>query len=299
MPPDTKQSPGQLLDHYGVNLLLVGFPKCGTTSIANWLGQSDAIEVSNPKETFILTPEFGHEPYLPNGMPFQAVERTTTHRLEASTLSIYSDRVLSDIQNRESVRVIIAGRDSARAIEAWHSQMVNAGRAAMSDFDTNIARVSEQFDSADALACYRSVGAFGTITSRWIEALGNDRVFVLQQADLNHNSTASALLTRTLGIAPPGEVPSDNVRSGRRAPHLYNRLRSSSAIGRVKSAMSESEMGSRAVSTAKSMLFDKKAERASVPDEFAPWFAAEDETFTTLALANQRHWQEATHTWVD
>ena len=297
MLPKTQSSPGQIIDQYGINLLLVGFPKCGTTSIANWLAQSSEIEVSNPKETFLFTPEFGHNPYLPGGMPFTSQQPTTPYRLEASTLSIYSDQVLEDLQDRASVRVIIAGRNSARAIEAWHSQMVNAGRASQDDFTANLDRFSETLDSPESLCSYRSVGAFGTIANKWIHALGMERVFVLQQSDLNSSSPANILLTQLLGISSPGEVPSDNTRTGRRAPHVYNRLRSSSTIGKLKSRAAESELGSRALSGAKSILFDKQAQRASLPAELEPWFNDEDERFANLALANQKFHREAAVSW--
>lgn len=101
------------------NLFIVGFQKCGSTTIFNWLTQHPDILGSYPKETFALTDEnyehFNHLNNISNSSfdweVFFEVSTGVSYLLEASVCNFYQERAFNYISSVPNAKVIITLRD--------------------------------------------------------------------------------------------------------------------------------------------------------------------------------------------
>ncbi|PTB95821.1 hypothetical protein C9994_10110 [Marivirga lumbricoides] len=110
------------------NLFILGFPKCGTSSLFNVLNQSKEITGSRPKETFFLMDSnspvrqyaensIGNNKTWRSFYPFPV--NSTTYIMEATTHHVFQDRMLEHLQNRsKDFKLIILLREPADRIRS-------------------------------------------------------------------------------------------------------------------------------------------------------------------------------------
>ena len=229
-------------------LILAGFPKCATTSMAQWLDQSPAIAVTNPKETFLLCPEFNQPP---------AVEPGTTladcfsgppapWRMEASTLNVYSENLLQQVAETADVKVILMFRDPVAAAFSWHNQVLQAEDAYDQEFAPCWQHALQMEHGADAVPNdprralkqnYANICRFGFHISRWLEALGHERVLIVDSEELKGDCTSlRSRLDTFLGceLKLPDRPMILNSYASIRFSGLYKRLKRSSLNQRLR-----------------------------------------------------------------
>ena len=204
----------------GVNLLLAGFPKCGTTAIAEWLSGCAEIEVSNPKETFLLHNEFPffHRRALSGSLNDAFVDvKRVAYRCEASVLNVYSDSVLEMVKQSNDVKVILTVRSPVEAFVSWHNQLVNAGleleRDPVKAWQRGQGKEISGFGD-DFLLNYAQVCAFGRWLERWVRAVGHERLLMVSQVDLHRSPwEVGARIERFLDVRLPEMQTGERVNS--------------------------------------------------------------------------------------
>jgi hypothetical protein len=287
-PPTT--IPSRVLDESRINLVLAGFPKCGTTALADWLGAFSDIAVSVPKETFQLVPEFERSAPVPlSGMfPSGASARI---RAEATTLNIYSDDVRLAIREREHIRVIVIIREPEKALPSWHNQVVNAGLNGGKS-------LSELWDAAASqelpLVCdYPRVMSYGSHIERWLEALGHERMLILRTGDLHEPSAAAGPLTRFLGVTSLPSRPAvlNGAHTVKHAA-VYHSLRGSFAMRSILALEKRIPAVRPVMRRGKSLFFVASAPpgRDEVREDILAALAPEYATALRLQSENRDYW---------
>ncbi|RMH38483.1 MAG: hypothetical protein D6694_12295, partial [Gammaproteobacteria bacterium] len=124
-----------------VNLFLVGGAKCGTTTLANWLGAQEGICFSRPKEPWFFSQNlqslrmrqiqtmewyqgcfahYGGERYLADG----------------STSYLYDQSSISEIlRYNPDAKFIISLRNPVDVARSLHKQMLYNGQESVLDFE--------------------------------------------------------------------------------------------------------------------------------------------------------------------
>ena len=101
---------GARLCEAGVRGIVLGFPKSGTTAFAQWLDGSPRVDISNPKETFQLCPEYAtnlnRSAQVPLGDSFHGQVEAQL-RVEATTLNVYSESLRSAAAELPELKVIM------------------------------------------------------------------------------------------------------------------------------------------------------------------------------------------------
>ncbi|WP_161604732.1 sulfotransferase domain-containing protein [Roseiconus nitratireducens] len=292
------------LDSIGINLILGGFPKCATTSLASWINDSSHVTVSNPKETYCLCPEIQPER---DGSPWSLRECFPLHRskwmVEASTLNVYSRSLRDAVAADDETKVILSVRDPAEAVISWHNQMIQAGIATSIDFETcweESLRLDQRWDSrADDPITFRRnylrMFSFGYWVQHWIDAIGHQRVLILRTEQMRSDpSGVRAQLDRFLGPLALSELPPRlNQFASIRCESFYKQLRES----RLNLAFRQFEMRFPAMGTirraVKEQVF-RKPQKKTISSEtgiqLGTHFVKDQVLMDSLWAENQRHW---------
>ena len=117
-------------------IFILGWPKCGTSSLFNWLNAHPAIQGSIPKETFFLM-DRGHPFYARHGRAFDQVGESGFEpffdgpsmgrtRLEATTHHVFQDMARAAISRlHPPPRVVFVLRDPADRIYSSYRWRLN------------------------------------------------------------------------------------------------------------------------------------------------------------------------------
>lgn len=221
------------LHQSGVNLVLLGFPKCGTTAFAEWLDGSRQVAVSRPKETFQLCPEFAANLQRSEQVDLAAsfTGSNSLFRVEATTLNVYSS-LLREVLRDLPTKVVMIVRDPVESVISWHNQMFQAGTAVSEEFDVAweyaLSHTTQATDGVEFLRSYETICSYGYWVERWIEAVGQERTLLLYDHEVRQNPDAlqrrlEAFLGCTLQLPPA--VPVRNQFSAVRFPRAYALLR--------------------------------------------------------------------------
>lgn len=118
------------MNNQAVNFFLVGAPRCGTTSLFNYLSEHPQIHTTTPKEPLHFCRDF--EPYrvVRNREEYLKLMRCPDGKLavgEGSTMYLLSDSALSEIRSfREDAKILLAVRNPIELFLSWHGWMVPA-----------------------------------------------------------------------------------------------------------------------------------------------------------------------------
>jgi len=122
------------------NFFIIGAPKCGTTSLATWLGDHPNVLMSNPKE-----PQYFNTDYSVPGRPasleeYEVFEGTSSiHKAvgEATTGYLMSKEAVTNILNyNPSARFIVCLRSPIDMAQSRHAQLLKEGVESESSFET-------------------------------------------------------------------------------------------------------------------------------------------------------------------
>lgn len=223
------------------NLFIVGAPKCGTSSLFDWLASHPDIAGSTPKEPFFLTDPSHPLSRRPNrvedGMAayeglFVENARDTAVRMEATTHYLFDGIARDAVASIPDARAIIVVREpAARVYSSFQYTANNLGRLSRG---LNFARYLDLVESGQDLFpkwCSHAGSAYvlqrDTTYSRyaeyvapWIEALGRDRIRILIMEEMIDDPDAAVRdVVHWLGLDPAHMPPVD--RKGRnRTQHV-------------------------------------------------------------------------------
>jgi len=178
--------------HPSPNLLLIGGPKTGTTSLMHWLASHEQIHHPWPNESHFLMAgpaEFPTSPIHPKGTTILApradIDGVGEHRwiMDKSTFHLYSQRALEAVcEHLPEARVVITLRHPVDLMLSMHQEH----RKRLVEYDTNQTTMIElsrkqSFQPNEDIPETYSFLHFPRLkdpTLRWVEALG-DRVRVV------------------------------------------------------------------------------------------------------------------------
>jgi Sulfotransferase domain len=175
------------------DFFLVGAPKCGTTAMAEYLGQHPEIGMCEHKETQYfatdLYPRFG----IRNGGPrrtevdyLKLFEHVQDRRRlgEASVWYLYSSAAPHEIEAfSPEAEIIVMLRNPLEALPSLHSEFVFGGIEPVEDFARALA-LDEERERAGAPRgfpprSYRSAARYSEQLGRYLEVFGRDRIHVI------------------------------------------------------------------------------------------------------------------------
>lgn len=193
----TSWDPGALLDAARVNVVLGGFPKTGTTAMAAWMGESPHVCLTNPKETFLLCPEFDMPPFVAAGTKLEdCFHGEAPVRMEATTLNAYSVPLMDAIAARPDIKVILLLRDPVAAVLSWHNQVRQAGDAHDEEFEPAWEHaIAVERGETDVISQprkalkqnYANVCRFGHHCEQWLSRLTHDRLLIVDNQELRED----------------------------------------------------------------------------------------------------------------
>ena len=178
--------------HPSPNLLLIGGPKTGTTSLMHWLSSHEQIHHPWPNESHFLMAgpaEFPTSPIHPKGTTILApradLDGVDDHRwvMDKSTFHLYSQRALDAVcEHLPEARVVITLRHPVDLMLSMHQEH----RKRLVEYDTDQATMIEMsrgqlFQPDEDVPETYSFLRFPRLkapTLHWVEALG-DRVRVV------------------------------------------------------------------------------------------------------------------------
>jgi hypothetical protein len=240
------------------DFFLVGAPKCGTTAMAQYLGQHPEIGMCAQKETqYFAGPElwsrfglkgssrpFTHDEY---GALFAGTE--TARRVgEASVWYLYSREAPEEIRRSvPSADIIVMLRNPMEMLPSLHSQFVFVGIEPVDDFATALALDQEREQNGAPKGfpptSYRAAARYTEQLERYLRTFGPDRVHVIVYDDFRDDTLGAYQATcRFLGV-DPGFVPVMEV------VNASKRVRSGALRGLVRTPPEPLRKAVRAVST--------------------------------------------------
>ncbi len=185
------------------NLYLVGAPKCGTTTLSNFLSSHPQIFAGHIKEPFYWSsdmPFFAHREGVSHYSDYLAIyaaaPNETKYCLDSSTHYLYSKvaakRIMSAVENS---KFIVCFRPQHELAIAWHMQMCNAGYEDIKDFRKawdlrKIRRNGEKIPKCcpePLLLDYESVASVGDQMARMLSHVDAANVFVISLEHLKSN----------------------------------------------------------------------------------------------------------------
>lgn len=179
------------------NLFLAGAPKCGTTSIYDWLIEHPSVSGGKDKELFYLMDE--------SDWKFDRKRNFTLHGesgysklfkeeneyiVDGTTLTVYQD-VAIEFARKHNTRAIFCLREPAERVYSTFNYFQN-NRSVLDDhicFTDFVEQVKsgEGFSGNNQLSDVLSQSSYITYLRKWCDAIGLDNVLVLVFEDLKKN----------------------------------------------------------------------------------------------------------------
>jgi len=180
---------------------LIGAPKAGTTSIANWLAEHPDVYFSVPKEPYFWADDY---PRLRSHYGFSDLASyrelfssscavAAQVRAEGSTFYLYSETAVPNICAAvPDARFIVALRNPVDLVVSYHRSQVVALNESERDFGTAWHRsLVGELPDTDPLDLkqldYPRVGSLGRAMSRLLSRVPKERVHVLAFDDLQRD----------------------------------------------------------------------------------------------------------------
>lgn len=120
------------------NTFIIGAPKCGTTSLARWLGEHPDVFMSNPKEPYYFCRPSLQIGGIRTPEQYAAIfARSNGERIvaEATTATIYDDEALARVRAFASdARIVVMIRSPMQLAPSWHGENVRQLREDVPDF---------------------------------------------------------------------------------------------------------------------------------------------------------------------
>lgn len=192
------------------NFILLGAPKCGTSSLFNWLATHPDIAGSRRKETFILMdpghPLMGSPNIHETGAAafaddFGPEAAKAAIRMEATTHTLFQKTALTVAADWPDLKVAVVLREpAARVQSSFAYTQNNLGRIApnisLADYieavqaGTSLASMVPHAASAYVLERDLEYSRYAQWLEPWIELLGRDRVLPILFEDMRRDPEA-------------------------------------------------------------------------------------------------------------
>lgn len=269
-----------------LNFLIVGAPKCGTTALAQYLGEHPDIYVTRPKEPHFFLCDKDPNRKIKTLRHYRAIlekGRDYSVRGEASVWYLFSDHAREEIfRYNPFAKIIILVREPAEFVASLHAQLVFGGYE--SDRELESAWERERRREAEIATTtieeipgwrtrYRELIRMREYAVRYVERFGKENVLVLNYESLV--TDAGSVYRQTLhflGVEDDGrnEFRPVNVRKAHRSRILGYLLQAANRqkIGgdlarRLKSALG---VGSFGMIAAVKRFNIKEVPRRTIPD---------------------------------
>jgi hypothetical protein len=209
----------------GPGFFIVGAPKCGTTAMADYLGQHPEIGMCPRKETHVFASDLSERMAMRRGQVPMDRERflelfaglqEDRLRGEASVWHLYSTVAAAEIAAFEpEAKVIVMLRSPVEMLPSLHSQFVFVGIEPVEDFEEAY-RLDPERERSGAPPgfpprSYRSAVRYGEQLRRYLDVFGRERLHVIVYDDFRDDTPGAYRETcRFLGV-DPGFEPSIEV----------------------------------------------------------------------------------------
>lgn len=192
------------------DFFIIGAPKCGTTSLFEWLRQHPDTYLEWKEPNFLSHDVLDvrwqagavreEVTYLARLCPPEAGNRTTG---EATPKYLYSDIALARLtEEAQQVRLIVLLRNPVDLAVAMHAQNLREGY----EFEPNFARAWARGPRVpgERITDYRFWGRPGARLKKYLSAIGRDRILVmLLEEEMRHDPAAAhARALAFLGLPP-------------------------------------------------------------------------------------------------
>jgi len=207
------------------NFFIIGAPKCGTTSLANWLAQHPNVYFSPTKEPHYFNDDHIRTNYHDYHDEDNYLSMFAAARPEQSTIGegsvwyLFSRNAVSNIENfsEGQARYIVCLRNPVDMAYSLHGQLLSSGTENISDFMTawdlqNLRKYGQSlpaFSGEPSYLQYRETCALGTQVDRLLKNVPLDRVHFVFLDDLTHK--AADVFDGVLAFldVPPSPAPID------------------------------------------------------------------------------------------
>lgn len=278
---------GGLLERHSIDALLLGFPKAGTTHLAQWLAESPGCEVSDPKETFLLCPEFGRR--VSRTEPFSGPDDLV--RIEATTLNVYSPAVRAAMEQDPTRKAILLLREPWECVVSWHNQARLAGVVG----DVSLREVWNASTGAAAadegfVTDYRQMFDFGAHVAAWRAAIGDERLLIVFNDELGAEAQPwiEAFLGLGLGPEPTGRA---NSMHSARFPGLYTKVRNTAWIRHAFASSGPLRAVAGPVTSAAKRVLTRSEAKDPASEEIREALVPAWQDALVEAEANRRYWR--------
>lgn len=221
------------------NLFIIGAPKCGTTSLATWLGSHPDIFLSSVKEPHHYNTD-SKQIYYPSREEYLALYTAGEqhrYRLDASVWYLHSQVAVSRIiEDCPNAKFIVCLRNPVDMAFSLHSQYLNkSGRETIKSFreawdksDERLAgKLISRLVTDPSYLAYKYSCQIGTQTERLLRSINKDQVKIVVLDDLlSEDRSTLASIIRFLDVDPaiPLQLPHENSGKSVKSPSLL-RLR--------------------------------------------------------------------------
>jgi hypothetical protein len=186
------------------DFFLVGAPKCGTTAMADYLGQHPELGMCPRKETHHFGSDLHqrlaqrrgqHPPDLDEYLAlFEGLEGYR-RRGEASVWYLYSEAGAAEIKAFEpEASIIVMLRDPVEMVPSLHSEFVYVGIEPVEDLAAALALDAERERSGAPRgfppSSYRDAASYAKQLERYLSVFGRDRVHVILYDDFRRDTPA-------------------------------------------------------------------------------------------------------------
>jgi len=200
------------------NFFIIGAPKCGTTSLANWLSEHPNVYMSEYKEPHFYSSDFSYNvPYNDYRSYLSLFDKVNERHLavgEASVWYLLSEDAVCNIESDiEEAKYIVMVRNPLEMAVSLHAQMVFSGLETECSFEKawNLQgerkignRVPFGVVNINQLQ-YKRACSLGWMVERLYSLVPKDRVLVMLLEDVRDNPRKEwARLLSFLGVPDDG-----------------------------------------------------------------------------------------------
>ncbi|MGM0516900.1 MAG: sulfotransferase family protein, partial [Pseudomonadota bacterium] len=223
------------------NVFIIGAPKCGTTSLANWLAEHPQVYFSPIKEPQLFSFDFSlRRPPMTLPRYEQLFVKASESHLavcEGSTAYLYSRTAVPAIlAYADNPKFVVMIRDPARMAPSLHEQSIYDGDEDETDFSKAWRLQEERLYGASLpkhcrdpqLLQYGARCKLGEQLARLYRQVPKERVHVIRLEDLQADPRREyRILLEFLGLDDDGRghFPVKNTAKARRAPLLMHSVR--------------------------------------------------------------------------
>lgn len=207
-----------------IDLMIVGAPKAGTTSLKAWLGQHPAVETHDAREFIYFASDeaYGQGYEAAFAAHFGAGARTAAARAAKSVAMMYSRGALARLKaHNPGVQVVLVLREPiARAhSEFWYAK--RRGREPAESFAAAFDRMAGPgAEDARAHDAYLARGCYAEFLEPILDLFGPDQVSVLLLEELEREPVGAcrALFGKLDGVDPAFAPSTDRRHNEAAAP---------------------------------------------------------------------------------